>query len=150
MSGSKSRQSHLATGRSGERGIAQIARSPKRVEIALHFKEILNDYGRSLARVGDLGDFRMSQCPKCFRSLVVAICICGIAVESAPITREHIPVPDRSRVADQPPHTPHRDAPPTRRMITVAVSTTAGATIGTNPSIRWTAPPLDDFDPPAT
>jgi hypothetical protein len=91
----------------------------------------------------------MSRCPKCNRpTFAAAICLLCMVAESVPIAREHVPVPDHSRVADQPPHTPHPDAPPIRRMITVAVSSTAAITVGTAP-FTWSVPSPDD-DPPAT
>ena len=43
-------------------------------------------------------------CPKCGR-LVFTLTLCAcLASGSLPAEREHIPVPDQSRVADEPPH----------------------------------------------
>jgi hypothetical protein len=80
------------------------------------------------------------RCPRCQPWIAGAVCFC-LAAENVPAAREHIPVPDHSRIADEPPHDEnHHTAIFVRDLPRVAF--TAGFSAAAIRSITWHTLPV--------
>jgi hypothetical protein len=86
----------------------------------------------------------MFRCHRC-KAIAGFLCLCLMA-ENVPAAREHIPVPDHSRVADEPPHDENHNTAiflrePVRAAFTAGFSPVAFSYVESR-AVTWRAPPV--------